>query len=205
MAAASTNASTAAAATIATSRHIVPVGSACVPTSCRASTAYDRGSTSLIACNQPAISSRGTNSPQSSSCGATTTGMNCTAWNSVRAKALQSRPSATASTAFSAAIMMTRALLPAVCRPKTQYATAEAMPACTAPASPKAMPYPKSRSVLASGVVSSRSSVPVVRSRSIAMLVTRNMMMNGKKPSITRAIRSKVDGWPGGAGWSAYM
>ena len=44
-----------------------------------------------------------------------------------------------------------------------------------------------------SGVVSSRSSVPVVRSRSIAMLVTRNMITNGKMPSMIRAIRSKVE------------
>jgi hypothetical protein len=41
-------------------------------------------------------------------------------------------------------------------------------------------------------VVSSRSKVPVVRSRNIAMLVTRNMITNGKMPSMTRAIRSKV-------------
>ncbi|GAB3335898.1 hypothetical protein GCM10027452_09310 [Micromonospora halotolerans] len=198
-------AATAAPATIATSRHIVPVGSACAPTSWSASTAYDRGSTSLIAWSQPAISPRGTNSPQSSSWGATTTGMNCTAWNSVRAKALQNRPSATASTALIAAIMITSPMLPAVVRPNTQYATAEATVAWTTPARPNAMPYPKSRSSLASGVVSSRSSVPVVRSRSMAMLVTRNMMMNGKKPSMISATRSKTVGRPGGVGWSTYM
>ena len=36
--------------------------------------------------------SRGTSRPHSSSCGSTTTGMNCTAWNSVRANALTHRP-----------------------------------------------------------------------------------------------------------------
>ena len=40
------------------------------------------------------------------------------------------------------------------------------------------------RSPLPSGVVSSRSSVPEVRSRSVAMLVTRNITTNGKTPSM---------------------
>src|SRR3990172_4816840 len=41
-----------------------------------------------------AISSRGTMRPQSRICGSTKAGMNCTAWNSVRANALANRPSA---------------------------------------------------------------------------------------------------------------
>lgn len=96
-------------------------------------------------------------------------------------------------------------MLPAVSRPKIQYATPAATAACTAAASPNAMPYPKSRSSLPSGVVSSRSRVPEVRSRSMAMLVTRNMITKGKMPSITNATRSNVVGWPGTVGWSAYM
>jgi hypothetical protein len=61
------------------------------------------------------------------------------------------------------------------------------------------MPYPKSRSSLRIGVVKRRSRVPEVRSRSIAMLVTRNITMKGKIPSMIRAIRLNA------AGLSAYM
>jgi hypothetical protein len=39
-----------------------------------------------------------------------------------------------------------------------------------------------------------RSSVPDVRSRNIAMLVIRNMTMNGKTPSITRPMVSNTSG-----------
>ncbi|HEY6739020.1 MAG TPA: hypothetical protein VI076_09230 [Actinopolymorphaceae bacterium] len=41
-------------------------------------------------------------------------------------------------------------------------------------------------------MVNNRSNVPLVLSRSMAMLVTRNMTMNGKMPSITSATRSKT-------------
>ena len=58
--------------------------------------------------------------------------------------------------------------------------------------------------LLASGVVSRRSSVPEVRSRSIAMLVTRNMTTNGRMPSIVRPTRSKMPGWPGKVGRSFH-
>ena len=54
---------------------------------CIASTAYDSGSTSLIASSTSGSRSRGTNSPHSRICGITTSGMNCTAWNSVCANA----------------------------------------------------------------------------------------------------------------------
>ena len=56
--------------------------------------------------------SRGTNRPQSSSCGKTIAGMNCTAWNSVRANALTNRPSAIPSRAFATASTTTRQLAP---------------------------------------------------------------------------------------------
>ncbi len=41
-----------------------------------------------------------TKRPQSSNCGSTIAGMNCTAWNSVVANALTNRPSAIPSVAF---------------------------------------------------------------------------------------------------------
>ena len=53
-----------------------------------------------------------------------------------------------------------------------------------------------SRSSFASGIVISRSSVPVVRSRSIAIDVTRNIEMSGKIPTIGTPTRSNVPGWP---------
>ncbi len=79
-------------------------------------------------------------------------------------------------------------------RSNSQYATPDATAAWIAAAMPNAMPYAKSRSSLPIGVVSSRSSVPVVRSRSIAMLVIRNMITNGKTPSMIRPIRSNTPG-----------
>ena len=66
------------------------------------------GRTALIACSQPAIWSTGTRSPQRKNCGSTITGMNCTAWNSVRANALASSPRATPSTASATAMRTTR-------------------------------------------------------------------------------------------------
>ena len=47
-------------------------------------------------------------------------------------------------------------------------------------------------SSLATGVVSSRSSVPVVRSRSMATEVTTNITMNGKSASSMGPIRSNT-------------
>src|SRR5262245_43896426 len=54
------------------------------------------------------MNARGTNSPHRSTWGSTTTGMNWTAWNSVRANALLNRPRATPSTALAMAMRMTR-------------------------------------------------------------------------------------------------
>jgi hypothetical protein len=45
---------------------------------------------------------------------------------------------------------------------------------------------------LASGIVISRSSVPVVRSRSIEIEVTRNIVMKGNIPSMGAPRRSKL-------------
>lgn len=55
--------------------------------------------------------------------------------------------------------------------------------ACTTATRPKARPYPPMMSNLRIGMVSSRSSVPVERSRSVATEVTRNITMDGKIPS----------------------
>jgi hypothetical protein len=46
------------------------------------------------------------------------------------------------------------------------------------------------------GIDISRSSVPVVRSRSIAIEVTRNIEMKGKMPTIGPPTRSNVSGCP---------
>ena len=51
-------------------------------------------------------------------------------------------------------------------------------------------------SSFASGIVIRRSSVPVVRSRSIAIDVTTNIDENGKIPTIGPPMRSNVPGWP---------
>ena len=51
-------------------------------------------------------------------------------------------------------------------------------------------------SSFASGSVISRSSVPVVRSRSIAIDVTTNIETNGKIPTSGPPTRSNVSGWP---------
>ncbi len=48
---------------------------------------------------------------------------------------------------------------------------------------------------MASGSDISRSSVPVVRSRSIAIEVIRNIMISGKRPIIGAPMRSNVCGW----------
>ena len=45
----------------------------------------------------------------------------------------------------------------------------------------------------------SRSSVPEVRSRSIEIEVTRNIVMNGSSPSSGGPMRWKVSGWPSNA------
>ena len=66
--------------------------------------------------------------------------------------------------------------------------------AWTAASRPNAIPYPASRSPLAIGSDISRSSVPLVRSRSIAIDVIRNMMMNGNSPHIGAPIAWKVWG-----------
>src|SRR3954452_16422710 len=70
-----------------------------VATAVIASTAYESGSTFEMASSAGGISSRGRKSPHSRSCGITTAGMNCTAWNSVRANAETNSPSAVPSTA----------------------------------------------------------------------------------------------------------
>ena len=54
------------------------------------------------------MSSRATNKPQRIICGVTRAGMNCTAWNSVLAKALTNRPSDMPSSALPTASAITR-------------------------------------------------------------------------------------------------
>ena len=86
------------------------------------------------------IAERGTMIPASSNCGTITTGMNCTAWNSVRAKALASKPNPTPSTALMTAIRITHAGLPWVLNPSSRKATAQASAAWAAAASENAVP-----------------------------------------------------------------
>ncbi len=66
--------------------------------------------------------------------------MNCTAWNSVRAKALHNRPSPTPSTALMIAMRNTSPGLPAVSSPRNQNETMQARVACAAAAIENAVP-----------------------------------------------------------------
>jgi hypothetical protein len=68
----------------------------------------------------------------------------------------------------------------------------ETSTACTAASSAKAAAWPVNRSIFASGIVISRSSVPVVRSLSIVIEVTRNIVISGKTPSSGPPIRSNT-------------
>src|SRR5262249_28323421 len=86
-------------------------------TDCSASTAYDTGITLAIHCSTVAISSRGWNSPHSSSWGSTTTGISWMAWNSVLANALASRPRPTPSSASSRVTANSQPIGPATVRP----------------------------------------------------------------------------------------
>ncbi len=70
----------------------------------------------------------------------TSTGMNCTAWNSVRANALHNSPRETPSTATSTAVTSTHATDPALVTPSSQNATAHASPAWSAAATENALP-----------------------------------------------------------------
>ncbi len=58
-------------------------------------------------------------------CGSSTAGMNCTAWNSLVAKALRKSPSPTPSRALQTASVTTRAGEPAVSTPSKPNATSE--------------------------------------------------------------------------------
>jgi hypothetical protein len=66
--------------------------------------------------------------------------MNWTAWNSVRANALENRPRVLPRTAFPTASMAISHGGPAVSRPSRRNATSETSVACTAAASANAAP-----------------------------------------------------------------
>jgi hypothetical protein len=66
--------------------------------------------------------------------------MNCTAWNSVVAKALRKRPSAIPSSAFATAISTTAQIGPAVSSPSNPNATADVIDACPAATAANASP-----------------------------------------------------------------
>src|SRR3954452_1881207 len=119
------------------------------------------------------------NRPHSSSWGNTTRGRNCTAWNSVRANAETNRPSADPSTASQTATTTSIHTGPATSSPSTPKQSSTASTDWTAATTPKAMAYPPRKSPLPVGMASSRSSVPVERSRSVVTEVTKNITMNG--------------------------
>ncbi len=119
--------------------------------------------------------------------------MNWTAWNSVTANADISRPSAVPSTA-SVTANMTTAHGVLTSMSSSQIATADVTSACARAAAPNATPYPPISSPRRSGVVSRRSSVPDVRSRTIVTDVTRNITTNGKMPSICGPTRLNTRG-----------
>ena len=79
------------------------------------------------------------NSPHSRICGITTAGMNCTAWNSVRANAETNRPSAVPRTASATATTVSIHTGPAMSSPRTQTERNTASADCTAATSPKAI------------------------------------------------------------------
>ena len=93
------------------------------------------------------------------------------------------RPIAIPSTALAIASRTTAHTGPTTSRSSSPNATAETTEAWIAAMSANASGVAASRSSLANGIVSSRSSVPVVRSRSIAIEVTRNIEISGKMPS----------------------
>ena len=119
-------------------------------------------------------------------------GMNCTAWNSVRAKPLASSPRAVPSTASTTATTTSSHSGPATSRSHTQTANPVATTACTMASRPKATAYPIMKSPLPMGVVSSRSSVPDWRSRSVATEVTMNITTIGKMPTSEGPMWSKT-------------
>ncbi len=89
-------------------------------TPCIASTAYDSGSRSEMNPSTAGISSRATNRPHSRICGITTSGMNCTAWNSVRANAETKSPSAVPRTASAIATRVSIQTGPCTSRSSTR-------------------------------------------------------------------------------------
>src|SRR5256885_4855975 len=104
---------------------------------CIASTAYDSGITSDTHRSTVCIWSRGVNRPQSRNCGSTNAGRNCTAWNSVRAKALVNRPSAVPNKASSTATSTTAHAGPATLSPSGPIVSADTSTACTSASEPK--------------------------------------------------------------------
>ena len=122
--------------------------------------------------------------------------MNCTAWNSVVAKALRKRPSAIPRSAFATAISTTAQTGPAVSSPSNPNATRRRDRRLHGRDGGKGEPVAPSRSPFAIGIDISRSSVPLVRSRSIAIEVTRNIEVNGKMPTSGPPTRSNVSGCP---------
>ena len=118
--------------------------------------------------------------------------MNWTAWNSLVAKALRNRPSATPSSAFATASATTRPGEP--CDGHAKQSEGDGGGRRTSVARRRARTRSRTRAIrssLASGRDIRRSSVPPVRSRSIAIDVIRNMMINGNMPTSGTAIRSK--------------
>jgi hypothetical protein len=103
-----------------------------------ASTAYDSGSTDETASRTSGSAERGTNRPHSSTCGSTRAGMNCTAWNSVSAKADTSSPSAVPSTAFSTDTTVSVHTAPSTCMSSTPTVSPTASTDCTSATAPKA-------------------------------------------------------------------
>ena len=102
------------------------------------SIAWLSGSQSEMAYSTSGMSSRGMNSPPRMICGKTSTGMNCTAWNSVVAKALASRPRAVPSTASTTATSPSCHSGPSTSRPHTYTAKATVTIACSTAISPNA-------------------------------------------------------------------
>ena len=114
------------------------------------------------------------------SAGARTAGMNCTAWNSVCAKALTNRPSAVPSTASTTATTPSSQTGPSTSRPSSPTLTADRERRLDRGEQRRTRGRSRAGSrACPSASSSSRSRVPRERSRSVVTLVTRNITMNG--------------------------
>src|SRR6202022_4521177 len=94
-------------------------------------TAYVSGKTLEITCIHSSSDVTGTITPLRSTCGTTTSGMNCTAWNSVRENVLRKIPRLTAASTISSSIRKIRSTLPELWILSTYRENSSTIAACS--------------------------------------------------------------------------